>query len=152
MLGPRRLFAVTAAAALLVGACGDDDATAPDGGEARVSVAEPWVQMSPLGGPLAEGYMQIMSFADDRLVGASLSDDVAGRVRLVDGRRNEVEGVEIPALAELLLRPGDYHLSLEELEEPLEAGETVELTVRFEQAGEVTVEAEIRERLPIPPG
>lgn len=44
---------------------------------------------------------------------------------------------------EIVLTPGGKHLMLMQLNEPLVEGETLPLTLRFEEAGEVAVEAPI---------
>lgn len=46
---------------------------------------------------------------------------------------------------DLWFEPGVYHVMLLELPEPLEVGSTISVTLQFEQAGEITVDAEIRE-------
>lgn len=56
----------------------------------------------------------------------------------------EVEAIEIPAGEEVALEPGGYHVMLMELVEPLVAGDTFDLTLTFENAGDVTVTVEVR--------
>jgi periplasmic copper chaperone A len=55
-----------------------------------------------------------------------------------------VARVEIPAGGSLRLEPGGYHLMLVGLRKDLSAGDTIELSLRFEKAGEVTVTAQVR--------
>jgi hypothetical protein len=43
------------------------------------------------------------------------------------------------------LEPGGYHIMLLDLAEPLEDGDTFELTLRFEQAGEMDLTVDVRE-------
>lgn len=57
-----------------------------------------------------------------------------------------VDGIEVPAGEEVVLEPGGYHVMLLELAEPLEEGETFELTLTFAEAGEQTVTVEVRDR------
>ena len=56
----------------------------------------------------------------------------------------EVAAIEVPAGGEVALEPGGYHVMLLDLAAPLADGETVELTLEFEQAGTVTATAEVR--------
>ena len=52
--------------------------------------------------------------------------------------------IAIPAGQSLTLDPGGYHLMLIDLTEDLAPGSTVRLTLTFEDAGPVNVEAEVR--------
>jgi hypothetical protein len=56
----------------------------------------------------------------------------------------QIERLEIPAGGTVELKPGGYHLMLIDLNQELVAGETIELTLTFEKAGEVKVTAEVR--------
>ncbi len=56
-----------------------------------------------------------------------------------------IDRLEIPAGGSVELKPGSYHLMLIELTGELVVGDTIEMTLDFEQAGPVTVSAEIRE-------
>ena len=53
--------------------------------------------------------------------------------------------MEIPANGELKLKPGGYHIMLINLNRPLMAGETLPIKLKFEKAGEVTVNAKIKD-------
>jgi copper(I)-binding protein len=57
----------------------------------------------------------------------------------------EVDRVEVPAGATVRLEPGGYHVMLLELAQPLTPGDTFEVTLEFEVAGQRTVTAEVRE-------
>lgn len=57
----------------------------------------------------------------------------------------EVDAIDIPAGEDVALEPGGYHVMLMELVEPLVAGDQFDLTLTFEQAGDVTVTLEVRE-------
>jgi copper(I)-binding protein len=56
-----------------------------------------------------------------------------------------VEKVEIPAESTVKLEPGGLHVMLLDLQKDLVAGDTVEVTLTFSGAGEVTVTAEVKE-------
>jgi periplasmic copper chaperone A len=57
----------------------------------------------------------------------------------------EVERIDIPAGATVRLEPGGFHIMLLDVQQTLEPGDTVEVTLVFESAGEVVVTAEVRE-------
>ena len=57
-----------------------------------------------------------------------------------------VESVAIPANGSLEFKPGSYHVMLMGLTAPLEVGNTFDLTLHFEKAGDVTVTVEVREQ------
>lgn len=57
----------------------------------------------------------------------------------------EVKKIDLPAGKAVELKPGGYHIMLMELVEPLKVGDTIEITLTFEKAGEKTVTAEVRE-------
>lgn len=56
----------------------------------------------------------------------------------------QIERLEISAGGTVELKPGGYHLMLIGLNQELVVGETIELTLNFEKAGEVKVTAEVR--------
>ena len=47
-----------------------------------------------------------------------------------------------------VLEPGGYHIMLLDISTPLELGETFDVTLTFENAGEQVVEVEVREEAP----
>jgi copper(I)-binding protein len=53
--------------------------------------------------------------------------------------------LEVPAGGTVELKPGGYHIMLMELTTELKAGDKVEITLKFEKAGDVKVTAEVRE-------
>ncbi|MCO5245407.1 MAG: copper chaperone PCu(A)C [Anaerolineae bacterium] len=98
-------------------------------------------------------YMLLTNSGDspDRLISAAA--DVAGAVEIhesiMDGdmmRMQQVPGgIEIPANGQVELKPGGLHVMLIDLTRDLNPGETFPVTLQFEQAGAVTVEAEVRQ-------
>ena len=59
-----------------------------------------------------------------------------------------VDEVPVPAGETVALEPGGYHVMLLDVVEPLVAGDTFEVTLTFENAGEMVVEAEVRDTAP----
>lgn len=57
----------------------------------------------------------------------------------------KMDRLEIPAGGSVELKPGSYHLMLIGLTRELKAGEKIDITLKFEKAGDVKVTAEVRE-------
>lgn len=72
-----------------------------------------------------------------------MADDDGGMSGMMEMR--EVEQVDVPADATVELEPGGLHVMLLDVQRELTPGETIEVTLTFEVAGEMTVEAEVRE-------
>ena len=60
----------------------------------------------------------------------------------------EVEGIDIVGGEMLMLKPGGYHVMLIDLVAPLEIGQTFDVTLTFEKAGDVVVPVEVRDDAP----
>jgi hypothetical protein len=85
----------------------------------------------------------------DRLVAVSSdASDAATLHRSVSddqGRSSmqELSGVAIPAGKKVVFRAGGLHVMLNGLNEPMDIGDTVDLTLTFQHAGTQTVDAEV---------
>lgn len=60
----------------------------------------------------------------------------------------EVDRIELPTGQAVELKPGGYHIMLIDLVAPLELGGTVQITLVFEVAGEITIEFPVLEEAP----
>jgi len=60
----------------------------------------------------------------------------------------EVDGVDIVAGEMLMLKPGGYHVMIIDLVAPLEMGQTFDVTLTFDKAGDVVVPVEVRDEAP----
>lgn len=60
----------------------------------------------------------------------------------------QIERLDVPAGSTVVLEPGGYHVMLLDLVEPLVVGDSFELTLVFEGAGELTVTADVRDMAP----
>ena len=107
---------------------------------AQVNISEPWVRGTVAAAKATGAFMRIQAEQDVRLVaGAS---PVAGVVEIhemaMDGdvmkMRQLKDGLPIAKDTTAELKPGGYHVMLMELKHPLAAGETVPLTLTFEDA------------------
>lgn len=88
---------------------------------------------------------------DDQLIKAS--SDAAHAVELhtveeKDGMMSmhPVEAIDVPAGGEAVLEPGGFHIMMVGLTREIKPGEMIVLKLTFAKAGEVDVEAEVREQ------
>ena len=116
---------------------------------AQVRIDDAWARATAPGAKVGAGYMKISSTVADRLVGAA--SPAAARVELHVNekkgdvlRMREVKAYDIPVGGVFELSPGGAHLMLVDLKAPLKQGTRVPLTLRFEKAGEMKVELEVR--------
>lgn len=115
-------------------------------------VTDVWAPPSPTGVVVGAGYLTIRNGGrEDALVGASTAR--AGRVEIhemaMDGdvmRMRAADKIDLPAGGEITLAPGGQHLMFYELTSPFTAGETIEITLRFEHAPEIVVPMQVRAR------
>jgi copper(I)-binding protein len=141
---PRRLL-LASAALLMPMASHAHDYTQGD-----LRIDHPWARAAGANTNGA-GYMTIRNTGTqpDRLVAASspIARTVELHTHILDGevmRMRPVADIPIPAGQTVRLRPGGLHVMLIGLKEPLRQGTTVPLTLRFERAGETTVQLEIQ--------
>lgn len=141
------LAAALIALAALAGACGGSDAPA------KPVVSDAWARASAPMQHEGAVYLTITGgSADDRLVGVRAPADVAAaamihRTSMADDgsmSMDGVDGVAVPAGATVALAPGGSHVMLMGLAQPLAAGATFDLVLRFEHAGELTAPVEVR--------
>jgi copper(I)-binding protein len=116
-----------------------------------VEIEDAWSRATAPGSTLAAGYMTVRNMSDDRdrLLGGSSprARKVETHVTLKDGnmmRMREVPGYDLPGRGRVELKPGGAHLMLLDIKPPFKEGEKIPLTLRFEKAGEVKVELEVR--------
>jgi copper(I)-binding protein len=115
-----------------------------------LAVHEPWARAA-LAGRTSAAYMTIENTTAtlDRLVSAT---SPAARVvelhtHIMDGgvmRMRPVSAIEVNPGEPAVLRPGGLHVMLIDLTAPLQVGQTIPITLRFEKAGEVTVQVTVR--------
>ena len=115
-------------------------------------IRDAWVRAAPAGGTSA-AYMSLSNgrVAPEKLVGASAPDltdsaslhetssDASGMTGMT-----HTESLTIPAGGTVSLEPGGFHIMLVDLKHDLKAGDRVSLVLTLEQAGVITVDAEVR--------
>jgi copper(I)-binding protein len=119
-----------------------------------IAVTESWARETPAGAKVGAAYISLRNTgtAEDTLVGAQTS--VAGKVELHEHTRDgdvmrmrEVDGgIKIAGGASVEMKPGGYHVMLMDLKQPLTEGQTVPVTLKFRNAGEVNVTVPVKKR------
>jgi periplasmic copper chaperone A len=112
-----------------------------------LTIGHPWARASAGLARNGAAYLTIHNAgaAGDRLVAAA--GDVAERIELhthlMEGdvmKMRQVEAIDVPAGGDVALQPGGRHIMMIGLKAPLVEGERFPLTLRFAEAGEITVE------------
>ena len=121
--------------------------------KSALMIMEPWGRASLVDGGNSAIYLNIMNHGevDDVLLRAST--DVAEATELHETTMDEndvmnmspINNIAVPADSIVSLEPGGKHIMLLGLTETLHAGTPVKVTLTFEKAGEIVVEAEVRE-------
>ena len=134
----------------------------PGGDTAEIVVTDAWARPSPAMASAGAAYMTIRNngTATDALVGASspAATTVEVHETVVMGSpapgasgdggmmgMQPVKRLEIPAGGSVELKPGSYHIMLIGLKQDLKAGETIEITLTFEKAGEFSLSVPVKE-------
>lgn len=86
------------------------------------------------------------SMSDDSMSDEGMTDDTMAGMGAMS--MQEVESIALPAGEPVSLEPGGYHIMLLGLAEPLEAGSTFDVTLRFGSGDEVVVTVEVRDEAP----
>ena len=116
-----------------------------------ISIDDVWARTGQPG-QVSAAYMDVKNKgAADKIVSANCDCAKATElhdVKMVDGAMKmvPVSGMDVPANGELKLKPGAYHIMLIGLNRPLVAGETLPIKIKFEKAGEVTVQAKVKDK------
>jgi copper(I)-binding protein len=117
----------------------------------QVEIIDAWSRATPPGAKVAAGYLTIRnkSASPDRLVGASSAIAARVETHIVEKqgevmRMREVKGYDVPAKGSFELKPGGPHLMLVDIRRPLKAGEKIPLVLRFQNAGEVRIDLEVK--------
>ena len=115
----------------------------------NVSIGHPYARPTAASQPTGAGYLTLTSKGTpDRLV--SVSAAFAESVQLHSMRMQgdvmqmrEVDAIDLPADTRVELKPGALHLMFIGLKAPLKVGQSYPLKLKFEKAGDVTVEVKV---------
>jgi copper(I)-binding protein len=141
-------LAPIAIVALLVAAC--------SGGSGGIKTSDAWARTSPMVAGAGAAYMVIEntgsvameSVAPMESTGMGAESPMASGGTAPGGSMmgmQKMDRLEIPAGGSVELKPGSYHIMLIDLTRELKAGEKIDITLKFEKAGDVKVTAEVRE-------
>ena len=95
-------------------------------------------------GDMAEGEMGDGMSED----GEDMAGDMSGTEGMGAMTMQEVEAIDLEAGDTVSLEPGGYHIMLLDLVEPLEVGDTFDVTLDFETADDLVVTVEVRDSAP----
>lgn len=119
----------------------------------ELEIKAPTARATVPNAPVAGGYLTIHNTGSkaDRLIGGSAS--FASKVEVHEmAMENDVmkmrqlnDGLEIPAGGTVTLKPGSFHIMFMKMQEQLKAGETRDVTLQFENAGEVSIPFQVKE-------
>jgi periplasmic copper chaperone A len=123
-------------------------ALAADYDVGSMHITQPWSRATPKGATAGAGYMTITNkgTAPDRV--SCVSDDASAQCQIhsmtMEGgvmKMRPVEGgLEIKPGETVTLKPGGFHVMFVDLKHPLEQGNKVKVTLKFDKAGSVDIE------------
>lgn len=125
---------------------------AADAKVGNLSIDDVWAKSGQVGPVPSAAFMEIKNKGmADKLISAHCDcakSTELHNVKMIDGamKMYKVDAMDIPADGELKLKSGSYHIMLIGLTRPLVSGETIPLKLKFEKAGEVTVDAKIKDK------
>ncbi len=123
-------------------------AQAADYDVGSIHISQPWSRATPKGAASGAGYMTVTNNGTTPDKVNCVSSDVSAQCQIhtmtmEDGvmKMRPVEGgLEIKPGETITLKPGGFHMMLLDLKHPLEQGQNVKATLKFDHAGTVDVE------------
>lgn len=115
-----------------------------------VTVAHPWARATPGGARVGSVYLEVRAQRGrgDKLIAAR--SPVAGNAEIHShvmeqgiAKMRRVDAVAVPGGQSIVLRPSGYHIMLLDLKQPLNEGDLAKVTLVFETAGEIEVDATV---------
>jgi periplasmic copper chaperone A len=141
----RGAAAILALAAAQLAAVG---ARAADYDVGSIHISQPWARATPKGAASGAAYMTITNNGKTPDKVSCVSSDAAAECQIHSMTMNNgvmqmrpVEGgLEIKPGETVMLKPGGFHMMLVNLKHPLEQGNTMKATLKFDSAGTVDVD------------
>ena len=118
-----------------------------------IEVMHPWARPTIPNRP-GVTYFGVHNFGDtaDRLIGARAQG--VGKIEIHEAKQKDgvmtmtpIEAVDIPAGGMAHLGPGGFHLMMFGIDPPLKEGDTLEMTLIFEEAGEVPITVPVSKKM-----
>jgi hypothetical protein len=137
-----------AAALLLLAALGAAPALAADIDIGKIHISQPWTRATPKGSSMAAAYMAITNHGSAPDHVSCVASDASAKCEIhsmtMEGgvmKMRPVEGgLEIKPGQTVTLQPSGFHVMLIDLKHPLEQGQSIKVTLKFDQAGTVDVD------------
>lgn len=125
-------------------------------GSPSIRIDGPWVRESPIGASSGGGYMVIINSGSqgDRLISAQSSAARTIELKQVvyvdeaQKTRDVPNGIEIPPNSHVRLRWESYFLLFVDLKQPFAPFRPFEASLNFEKSGPITVQFDVRPRMP----
>lgn len=124
--------------------------------QGSLHIEQPWAAETPPVAPTGAAYLHIVNAGvADRLLHAKteMASYVELHTTIMDGgvmRMRKLEALDVPGGTTVKLEPGQVHIMLIDLKQPLRAGQSFPLTLEFEKAGMLEVQIPIRPRAEMP--
>jgi periplasmic copper chaperone A len=123
-------------------------AQAADYDVGSIHISQPWARATPKGAASAAAYMTITNNGKTPDKVSCVSSDAAAECQIhtmtmdngVMQMRPVEGGLEIKPGETVTLKPGGFHMMLTNLKHPLEQGNSMKATLKFDNAGTVDVE------------
>ncbi len=138
-----------------------------------VVVEGQWARTSPADAANGAAYFTITSADADKLVGVSADATVAGMTQMHETVMKDagsdttmamgsdttmagmgemtmqpVDFIDLPAGTAVELKPGGFHIMMMDLVAPLKVGDTIQLTLTLENAGEIVIDVPVLDEAP----
>ena len=115
-----------------------------------ISVESPYVRLAPPNAP-ATGAFMVIKNSGDKDVKVVKADNPASRVTELHTHLNEggvmkmrpVPAIEVKSKGEAVLKPGGLHVMLIDMKAPMKEGDSVPITLMFDDGSSKTVDAKV---------
>ncbi|MCK6412643.1 MAG: copper chaperone PCu(A)C [Azonexus sp.] len=116
----------------------------------QVTVQEPYVRLAPPNAP-ATGAFMVIKNNGDKDVKVLKASNPASKITELHNHINDngvmkmrpVQAIEIKAKGEAVLKPGGLHVMLIDLKAPMKEGDSVPLTLSFDDGSSKTFDAKV---------
>ena len=113
-----------------------------------VEIKDAWARATPGGAENGAAYLTLVSPAGDRLTGVASSAAAQAQLHEMTNdigvmQMREVPAIDLPPGKPVTLKPGGLHIMMMGLKHPLQPGQSVPLTLRFEKSGTREVSAAV---------
>lgn len=114
-----------------------------------IRIGHPYARATASGQQAGGSFLSLDNAGDaDKLLSAvsAVADRVELHAMKMEGdvmKMRQLDAIDVPAKGKIELKPGGLHIMLIGLKAPLKEGTNFPLTLRFEKAGEVTVQVNV---------